>query len=110
MKFEHPPRIGDGATIRHYSDRTACTVIRVSPSGKTIHLQEDEASLDGWKPEIVAGGFAGHCINNMEQQYTYRPNAGGTVHVARLCKDGRFRTRNREVVVPGRRHFHDYNF
>lgn len=27
------PIVGDGATICHYSDRTACTVIRVSPSG-----------------------------------------------------------------------------
>jgi hypothetical protein len=110
MTFEHPPRVGDGATIRHHSDQTACTIIRVSPSGKTIHLEEDEAMLDDWKLDFVPGGFAAHCLNNASQRYIYRPDAGGTVHVARLCKDGRFRTRNREVVVPGYHHFHNYNF
>ena len=43
------PKVGDGATVCHYSDRTACTVIKVSPSGKTIHLREDVATLDDWK-------------------------------------------------------------
>ncbi len=46
------PIVGDGATICHFSDRTACTVARVSNSGKTLYLQPDIATLDGWKPEI----------------------------------------------------------
>ena len=29
---------------------------------------------------------------------------------ARLRKDGRYRTPNGERVIPGRHHFHDYNF
>ncbi len=104
------PTVGDGATIRHYSDRTACTVIRISASGKTIWMREDSATLDNWKPEIVPGGFAGHCVNNAEQRYTYQPNPDGRIHRASLRKDGRFRTTNGEPVIPGRHHFHDYNF
>jgi hypothetical protein len=104
------PQPGDGATICHYSDRTACTVIRVSPSGKTIHLQRDTATLDGWKPEVVSGGFSGHCVNNAEQKYIYQPDSDGPIHRASLRKDGRFRTANGEPVIPGRHHFHDYNF
>ena len=69
------PTIGGGATVCHYSDRTACTVVRVSPSGKTIWMQEDTAVLDGWKPEFVAGGFAGHCVNNTEQTVSARGQA-----------------------------------
>lgn len=104
------PKVGDGATVCHYSDRTACTVIRVSASGKTIHLREDVAALDDWKPEIVPGGFAGHCVNNASQRYTYRANPEGHVHRASLRKDGRYRSTNNERVVPGRHQFHDYNF
>jgi hypothetical protein len=104
------PIVGDGATICHYSDRTACTVVRVSPSGKTLYLQPDIATLDGWKPEILPGGFAGHCVNNHEQRYTYQPDPGAPLHRASLRKDGRYRTTNGEPVVPGRHQFHDYNF
>ena len=104
------PTVGGGATVCHYSDRTACTIIRITPTGKTIWMQEDTAVLDGWKPEFVSGGFSGHCVNNAEQTYQYSPNPVGPVHRASLRKDGWFRTTNREPVIPGRRHFHDYNF
>jgi hypothetical protein len=107
---EWTPTVGDGATICHFSDRTACTVVRVSPSGKTLYLQPDTATLDGWKPEILPGGFAGHCVNNHEQAYTYQPDPGAPLHRAGLRKDGRYRTTRGERVVPGRSHFHDYNF
>ena len=107
---EWTPTVGDGATICHFSDRTACTVVRVSPSGKTLCLQPDTATLDGWKPEIFPGGFAGHCVNNHEQAYTYQPDPGASLHRASLRKDGRYRTTRGETVVPGRHQFHDYNF
>lgn len=104
------PQPGDGATICHYSDRTACTVIRVSPSGKTVWVRADTATLDDWKPEILPGGFSGHCVNNSEQKYIYQANPDGAVHRASLRKDGRFRTTNGERLISGRHHFHDYNF
>jgi hypothetical protein len=104
------PTVGGGATVCHYSDRTACTITRISPSGKTFWMQEDIATLDDWKPEFIPGGFAGHCVNNAEQQYVYQPNPQGAIHRASLRKDSRYRTTNGELVIPGRRHFHDYNF
>jgi hypothetical protein len=104
------PQPGDGATICHYSDRTACTVVGVSASGKTVHLQEDIATLDDWKPEITPGGFSGHCVNNDSQRYVYQPNPAGIAHRARLRKDGRYCTTHNEQVIPGRHQFHDYNF
>jgi hypothetical protein len=104
------PKVNNGATVCHHSDRTACTIIKISPSGKTIWMREDTATLDDWKPEIIPGGFAGHCVNNNEQTYKYSPDPDGPVHRASLRKDGRYRTTNGERVIPGRHHFHDYNF
>jgi hypothetical protein len=109
-QLEWDPKPGDGATICHHSDRTACTVVRVSPSGITIWIQRDIATLDDWKPQIIPGGFAGHCVNNPDQLYTYQPDPSGTMHSARLRKDGRYRTPGGERVIPGRHQFHDYNF
>ncbi len=107
---EWTPKVGDGATICHHSDRTACTVVRVSPSGITLWMRRDIATLDDWKPKIVPGGFAGHCVNNDSQRYTYRPDPDGTMHRARRLRDGRYLTPGSERVIPGRHHFHDYNF
>jgi hypothetical protein len=104
------PKVNDGATVCHHSDRAACTIIKISPSGQTIWMQEDSAVLEGWKPKFVAGGFGGHCVNNNEQRYTCQSNPDGHVHRASLRKDGWFRTTNGERVIPGRHHFHDYNF
>jgi hypothetical protein len=104
------PSFGQGATICHYSDRTACTIVEVSPSAKTITLQPDHAELDHWKPEMIPGGFAAHCTNNSTQRYRYARNAKAPIVKARLRKDGRYRTPAGERVIEGRHHFHDYNF
>jgi len=104
------PQVGDGATVIHYTDATACTVIRISPSGKTIWIQEDTATLDNWKPEIIPGGFSGHCVNNYDQKYTYQRNYNGQIHRCSFRKNGQLRTTNNERITEGRYHFHDYNF
>jgi hypothetical protein len=101
--------VGQGVTICHYSDRTACTIVAVSKSGKTISLQADHAELDGWVPEMIPCGFAAHCTNNGDQKYAYRTNPNGPIWKATLRKDGRFRS-NKELVIAGRHQFHDYNF
>jgi hypothetical protein len=75
-----------------------------------IWIQRDIAALDDWKPEIVPGGFAGHCVNNADQRYTYQSISAGSLHRANLRKDGRYRTTNHERVIRGRHQFHDYNF
>jgi hypothetical protein len=104
------PIAGDGATICHFSDRTACTVVRVTPSGHTLYLQSDTATLDDWEPEFIPGGFAGHCVNNHGQRYTYEADPTAPLIRATRRKDGRFRTTNGQTVIPGRHQLHDYNF
>jgi hypothetical protein len=105
-------KVGDGMTICAYRDRHAGTVIKVTP--KRIFIQLDKAELDkSWKPEIVPGGFSGHCINNDTQVYNYSPNPDGPVYQASLCIDGRIRTSvrtGRMLVINGRHQHYDYNF
>lgn len=61
-----------------------------------------------FKPQIVAGGFAGHCVNQSEQEWIYSPDADRPVE--------RFRW---SQTMAKRRFFHvsdepyeyyDYNF
>ena len=107
--YPHQFKVGDGATVHLYTDASAWTVIAVSPSGRTITIQGDNAELSpDWKPEIIPGGFSGHCVNNYSQEWVCTPNPNGPVRKARLTKSGWSANGNR--VSKGRRPFHDYNF
>jgi hypothetical protein len=94
------PKIGMGATIQHWSDRTPCTIIYVSDSGKKIHLQYDiYHRLDQ---------------NGMSelQKYIYKPDPSGQVVKASLRKDGRFRLVKSQtpVTIGIRNRYYDYSF
>lgn len=100
---------GDGITINLWSDSHAYTVIKRTPS--TITVQRDKAILDkNFKPEWIAGGFAGHCTNQDEQSYTYERNEKGEVLTLRYSKKyGRFMYLEKSISI-GRHEFYDYNF
>ena len=115
--------IGDGVTVSVYTDRQAYTVIKKGLN--QMILQQDRATLDpSFKPEIIPVGFAGHCVNQSEQSYTYERDLNGqTVKITlRRWKDAEgnqrrmwkqlgvsVRERGGNVYL-GRRAFHDYNF
>jgi hypothetical protein len=92
--------VGDGATIQHWSDSTAATVVQVSASGKRIVLQEDKAT------RLDKNGMS------ESQEYSYEPDTNGTLHFATLRQDGRYRiTGSKRLVSLGiRRKYHDYSF
>jgi hypothetical protein len=107
MTATDTPKVGDGATIMGWTDMTPATVIHVSPSGKTVRLQIDKSQLSAdWKPQILPGGFSGHCI------YTYERDPAGAIMSVRLRKGGRWMVTNSSNRVKfGVRHkFYDYNF
>lgn len=101
--------VGDGVTVHYYTDAEAYTVIKRTP--KTITIQRDKATLkEGWEPRWIEGGFAGHCVNQHEQEYDYERDTDGsilTVHWSE--KRGAF-IYNDKCVTPGRHEFYDYNF
>lgn len=104
--------VGDGVTLHLFSDAHACTVIAKTKT--TITIQRDKATLDpNFKPEWIAGGFAGHCTNQGEQTYTYERDPNGQIYRCRWSeKYGRYQTGcdGSMKITRGRREFYDYNF
>jgi len=104
--------IGDGVTEYLHSDAHAYTVIAKTKA--TITIQRDKATLDpNFKPEWIAGGFAGHCTNQEDQSYTYERNPEGEkVRCFWSDKLGCYTTGgDRSIKIGlGRHEFYDYNF
>lgn len=105
-------KIGDGATIRLWSDRHACTIIKMTRC--TITVQQDKATLDpNFKPEWIEGGFAGHCTNQDEQSYTYERDPNGRIKTFRWSKKNNCYQGGGDGSIKlskGRHEFYDYNF
>jgi hypothetical protein len=104
-------KVGDGVTMHLYSDAHAGTVIKKTKTSVTV--QRDDATIDpNWKPEIQAGGFAGHCSNQDSQVYTYEQNPNGETITFRWSKKyGQFRNQKiSQSLTKGRHEFYDYNF
>lgn len=103
-------KVGDGATVYLYTDSHAGTIVKVTKC--TVTVRRDKAILDsGFKPEIVPGGFCGHCTNQDEQSYTYEPDENGeltTVHWSK--KYNRYGLPGNLRLSKGRHEFYDYNF
>jgi hypothetical protein len=98
------PKVGDGVTLCSWSDCDPATIVEVSPSGKTIHVQDDRA-------EVVSGfGFNGTA------KYEYAPDYEGQVTVFTLRKNGLWIQKGqpmkggRRCSVAGRRKYRDPHF
>ena len=104
--------VGDGCTYYLWSDSYACTVIKKTK--KTITIQRDKATLSpDFKPEWIPGGFAAHCTNADEQEYTYERNPNGAIYVCHWSeKEGRYRSGSDGSIKigVGRHEYYDYNF
>lgn len=102
--------VGDGVTVNLWSDRYAATVIKVTKN--TVTVRRDTATLNpDFKPEIILGGFVGHCINQDEQTYTYKPDEKGTVYTFHWSKKyRRYGQPGNLTLSKGRHEFYDYNF
>ena len=101
---ETVPEIGMGATIYHWSDRTACTVIAISKSGLEVTVQEDTAKRTD------------NLGMSESQSYEYTRNPEGPTHVFRLRKNGRWVAKgspmkgSTELGLGTRRSYFDYSF
>ena len=97
-----------------YSDIVPFEVTRVV-SDRTIDVRRMISVRDpSWKPEIIPGGFSGHCTNNTEQRWFFESDP--TFHITRIrrSKKGanlwRDKYGNNYVLSDAPRRFHDYNF
>lgn len=94
------PEVGMGCTECLWSDSHACTITKVSESGKTIWYRRDEA-------KIVKGSALD---GSAEYEYSFDEN--GIDHKARLRKDGKYRglgTDNR-IILGVRKEYYDPHF
>ena len=94
------PTIGMGATLISWSDRSAYTIVSVTPSGKTFVMQRDEAT------RTDKNGMSD------SQSYTYTPNPKAFLEKVSLRKDGRWKLAgsNQSVLIDCRREYYDYSF
>lgn len=88
------PHSGMGATLIVGSDRYAYTIVRVSPSGKTLWIKQDRA--------VPAEGhnYYGH------QVYSYAFNPKAKLEVARKTKGGVFRVNGCMPLCVGERSYY----
>jgi hypothetical protein len=100
MAIGPEPEIGMGATICSWTDRHAFTVIDISPSGKTITLQQDDAK------RIDKNGMSD------TQEYEYTRDLNGPIEKARRNRQGGWQTiGGKNTVLIGKRAEHyDYSF
>ena len=83
--------------------------VEVKRTAKTVTLAPVKTERDpDWKPEIIPGGFAGHCTNQQEQTWLYDGVSEGRT-VIRLTKNG-WKRKNTKFVQDVAKYFYDYNF
>ena len=102
--------VGDGVTVRYWTDQEAYTII--GKTEKTLTIQRDKATLvPEFKPEFIPGGFFAHCTNQFDQEYTYEPDPNGRIRKAYWSekKKGYYVEKSLRVSH-GRHEFYDYNF
>lgn len=105
---------GEYLTETLFSDCTPWVV--VGRTATTLTLQEVLVERDPeWKPEIVAGGFAGHCTNQDEQTWLYAGLGQQTCRVrlvkSRFCgSDKLWGNGGRTFIANGAYRKYDYNF
>lgn len=94
------PSIGMGITIQYWSDRKAGTIIQVERNNKRLIIQLDKSI------RTDKNGMS-EC-----QEYRYEPNPEGSIRIATLRKDGRYRVSKTQmlVVLDIRDEYYDYSF
>lgn len=94
------PRVNDGCTLHFMSDCSPGTIVKVSPSGKTIEFTRDEIM------RTDSNGMS------EEQHYVFLPQPDGPRQTARFSqKLGKFKTKGGQIVGVGyRRKNYDFSF
>lgn len=90
------PTVGMGATILMWTDRKACTIVKVTRT--QVHVQEDIAT------RADSNGMSD------AQDYTYAPNPAAPVLVYRLNKRGAYKGPLGQLRIGERCSYHDYSF
>ena len=106
----HEMEVGDHAHVVMYTDVYPVTIIRKTATMLVVRC--DKATLDpDWKPEIIPGGFVGHCVNNDEQVWNIEEDPEGCIETFRWSKRyNAYRDAAGCKLLPGWVKKYDYNF
>ena len=98
------PEVGDGATVLMWSDRVACTVVEVSPSGKRLWVTRDNATRTDAHGMSDAQSYGYETQwEGYRYEYSLRQN-GRWVAVGQPMNGGEM------LGIGYRQHYHDYSF
>lgn len=96
---QEAPEVGMGATILKWTDRQACTIIKVSKARITVQYDKVTRLDKGMSDS---------------QQYTYEPDPSGPTRVFAKTKRGwrelGGRGMGNQLLVGRRDHYHDFSF
>lgn len=97
------PVVGMGATINFHSDSKAATIIQITHKGKRIVLQQDKAI------RVDQNGLS------ESQTYNYETDLEGSIYIATLRKDGRYRlvgssVNGKTITLNIRREYYDHSY
>ena len=98
------PQLDMGATILMWTDRLACTIIKINRTGTKLKVQLDNAL------RTDTNGMSD------QQSYRYERNLFGSVHEFSLRKNGKWvevgqRSKGGTCLVIGHRdHYYDYSY
>ena len=111
-RINRVPQMGLYANNILHTDAYAYEIVEVRTENKVMIRKLDATLKPEWKPEIIPGGFSGHCTNNRSQEWDYAPNDENKVIAIRRRKDGRFYDKHgsRYAIDDSPYRFHDYNF
>ena len=102
------PKIGLFANYYGYSDVHPHEIVEVN-TAKTITIRSMKYDRDpNWKPEIIPGGFAGHCVNQSSQKWNITSDPAGSIQKIRLSSKGWGRGKFHVEAEPN--YYYDYNF
>ena len=84
-------------------------------TAKFVLVKRDKYKLQkDWKPDIIPGGFAGHCTNNYSQRYDFTRDENGSIDKYGIRKDGRWYACGQRYgatrLTEGWAAFYDYNY
>jgi hypothetical protein len=95
-KGQPKPEVGMGATILMWTDRKACTIVKVTRT--QVHVQEDKA--------IRTDDYGmSDC-----QSYRYERDEAAPVMIFRLRKNGAYKGPGGQLRIGDRSAYHDYSF
>lgn len=105
-------KVGDHITMLVGTDAYSYTVLGFNKRFVTIQKDYQEIDIKNWKPEIIPGGFCGHCTNNYSQKWIVESNPNGVIDKFSVSGDGFVRSigSRRNNIILGAFPFRDYNF